>query len=905
MLVSKRMKKLKNIGKLKFYSCYTVLFIICMICTSVWFLLNKATFIWSGDGISQHYNALAYYGGYLRDIISNLLEKRQLVIPTYDFSIGYGADIINTLHYYVIGDPLNLLAVFVSEKYTEVLFHVLVIIRIYLAGITFSVFARSRGNKSSAVLAGVPVYLFSEYVLYFFCKHPFFLNPLIYLPLILLGVDRIYRKKGPGMYIFALILSACSNFYFFYMQGILTVIYAIFQYFAYYHAIKWKKVAQLLAKFGLYTILAICAAGIFLAPSLGLLFQTGRISNENAVPFLYGIKYYARLFSGFISMDSPGYQTFLGYSVIAFPAVIILFTTRGEKLLKVGFVLMTALLCIPWAAHVLNGMSYVTNRWAFGYTMLTAYIVVKMYPAFLKLRTGQKIILVIFTVLEILACLAGIAGKYLLGEETKIGVMAILLFLLALLVFVICRNKKQESRAFLAFVICMNVFCVQINALDVRTREADANRFVRRGNAQKELKNIPSAELVKFSEEKNSWRYDEEGTGEIRNSAMQTGLYGTSFYFSMANPYVAEYQKSLYWNNTQEQSFRGADKRSALEILAGVKYYITPKGENGPAIYQEKETITAGNKEFTVWESGKKIPFLFAYDQYIGRDEFEKLSVEQKQQALLEAVVLEEKQDTDGEKKISSVSYDAREAETVWLPDEDIELGQNLLRVKNGGAMLKIQADIPEEGETYLIFENFEYEDPNSNSIARLNSNIRVNIRMDELKKTITGRNNEGFGGSNGKNDFLCNLELNEPGRHEIVINFPYKGTYHFDSIRIVVQPIKNLSKKVEKSESGIEGYVHASGNNVKASLKLTQPRFICLAVPFDRGWSATVDGKKTGLVQANIMYMGLPLEAGEHTIELQYRNPFTRTGAFCSLIGIAGVFIVLKRENRLRSVKA
>ena len=114
MLVAKRMKKLKNIGKLKFYSCYTVLFIICMICTSVWFLLNKATFIWSGDGISQHYNALAYYGGYLRDIISNLLEKRQLVIPTYDFSIGYGADIINTLHYYVIGDPLNLLALFVS-----------------------------------------------------------------------------------------------------------------------------------------------------------------------------------------------------------------------------------------------------------------------------------------------------------------------------------------------------------------------------------------------------------------------------------------------------------------------------------------------------------------------------------------------------------------------------------------------------------------------------------------------------------------------------------------------------------------------------------------------------------------------------------------------------------------------
>lgn len=166
--------KMKNTERFRFYGCYTILFIICMVCTSLWFFWNKATFIWSVDGISQHYNALAYYGEYLRKILRNLIENQSLVVPTYDFSIGYGADIFNTLQYYVIGDPLNLLASFVPRQYTEILFQALVIVRIYLAGITFSVFARSRGNSYSAVLAGLPVYLFSEYVLYFFCKHPFF-----------------------------------------------------------------------------------------------------------------------------------------------------------------------------------------------------------------------------------------------------------------------------------------------------------------------------------------------------------------------------------------------------------------------------------------------------------------------------------------------------------------------------------------------------------------------------------------------------------------------------------------------------------------------------------------------------------------------------------------------------------
>ena len=116
------MKKTKNIERFKFYGGYTVLFTICMICTSLYFIYNKSTFIWSVDGISQHYNALAYYGEYLRDILWNLFEKHSIIIPTYDFSIGYGADVLNTLHYYVIGDPLNLLAVFVPKEHTEFYF---------------------------------------------------------------------------------------------------------------------------------------------------------------------------------------------------------------------------------------------------------------------------------------------------------------------------------------------------------------------------------------------------------------------------------------------------------------------------------------------------------------------------------------------------------------------------------------------------------------------------------------------------------------------------------------------------------------------------------------------------------------------------------------------------------------
>ena len=76
------------------------------------FYLNGKSLIWSHDGVPQHLNSLAYYGRYLRKILHTLFIEHKLSIPMWDLNIGYGSDILTTLHYYVIGDPLTLLSVF-------------------------------------------------------------------------------------------------------------------------------------------------------------------------------------------------------------------------------------------------------------------------------------------------------------------------------------------------------------------------------------------------------------------------------------------------------------------------------------------------------------------------------------------------------------------------------------------------------------------------------------------------------------------------------------------------------------------------------------------------------------------------------------------------------------------------
>ena len=87
---------------------YTIAFAALCLVVFVWYYAFGRTLIWKGDGWSQHYKALLYYAKYLRCILKNFFTGSSLSIPSFDIAIGEGNDILETFHYYVIGDPFAL-----------------------------------------------------------------------------------------------------------------------------------------------------------------------------------------------------------------------------------------------------------------------------------------------------------------------------------------------------------------------------------------------------------------------------------------------------------------------------------------------------------------------------------------------------------------------------------------------------------------------------------------------------------------------------------------------------------------------------------------------------------------------------------------------------------------------------
>ena len=113
--MEKKVKKIKQRGW-NYILCYSGCFLIISLCVFSFFYLNEKTFIWAYDGIPQHFNALLYYREWLREIFSTLFTEHRIEIPMWSMDIGYGSDIITTLHYYVLGDPLTLLAALVPKE---------------------------------------------------------------------------------------------------------------------------------------------------------------------------------------------------------------------------------------------------------------------------------------------------------------------------------------------------------------------------------------------------------------------------------------------------------------------------------------------------------------------------------------------------------------------------------------------------------------------------------------------------------------------------------------------------------------------------------------------------------------------------------------------------------------------
>lgn len=942
------MKRMKDL-KLSLVSKYSLMFILASILTFGYFVVNDKSFIWHLDGYAQHNVALTYYGTWLRDISKNILINHTFSVPMWDFGIGYGGDIITTLNYYVLGEPLNLLSVFVAPQYTEYLYAFLIILRLYLAGLFFIQFCKIMGKTGNAVIAGALVYVFTGYTMWAAVRHPFFILPIMFFPLMLTGVEKVLKDRKPYHFILAIVLCAISNFYFFYMITVLTVIYTFVR-CIFLHKKNIKKTFVKLGSMLLYAIVAITISAVIFLPVIILFLGDNRNDVNNSIPILYDLQYYQKLFSTFISSDSSGYWNHMGYSPVVILGIFFMFKKRGIQQ-KVFFIIGILFMLFPIAGSFMNGFSYVSNRWIWAFAMFCAFIFVKYWSEIISINKNNiKHLMIVLGIYSGLICLM---------QNTRIENVLIELLILLFLVMVLSQlNQNQKVSVYkLEAVVILSVICsIAINSLYIYSisEKNYISEFIDRGKVYEIYKTSQSSDIKKYIKDESFFRFSSSGeeyddinnstakeilsqglAGDYKsdrqkldfcdNAAMLFDVKGIGFYWSLGNKNVSDYLLRMDAREYSTFIYHGIDDRAGLLSLSSVKYYISEKGNDNVVPYGfrkyktinksvpysvRSKKITKYNKrksktEYNIYVNDFALPLGYTYDKTVTEKELEKYTGIEKEQAMLQAAIVEKKEVMN---RSSLSNFKGKELDYRIICGSGVEYKKNRFVVTDKNADVFIEFNSEKNNGLYAYIQNlkftpgnplYQFEDQLSSfSTAEQNylknqyrnwkegTSVSILFNCNGVYKNLTQySNNQSY--YNGKKNYVVNLGYSKEGRYRLQLSFEHRGFYSFDKLSLVDFSYENYKKNINHLKENALTEVSQQSNSINGKITLQQKKLLCLTIPYNDGWKIYVDGKESNLLKVNYMYSGVYLNPGKHDIRLEYCTPGLKLGICISGIGI------------------
>ena len=878
-----------------YFVFYTIIFAITALLVFSQFMIQGRGFIWRTDGQPQHFNALLYYGTYLRNIVRELLQGR-ITVPLWDFSFGFGADVLVTLHYYVIGDPLTLLSVFVPTRYMEHFYNFLVVFRLYLAGLAFSLYAFKFKKQSWPVLIGALIYVFCGFALFAGPRHPFFLNPFIYFPLICLGVEKIFRKEKPYIFILMVFISLASNFYFFYMISVLVFVYAWVRFFFIYDRFSFKQLGQDLGKFVFYFLIGVLMAGIIAFPNIYTVFASNRSSIARDIPLFFAPQHYRNLIFYFMSYHRIGAWIYLGFAAISVIAILYLILSvkknKSYRQLAIGFVILTVLLLFPIFGHMMNGFAQILNRWIWGYSFLIAFIVTTTTPELVNICRKKLAIISLLVV----AYFLGFIFVYNAQTINDLVFAVILLMTLAALVVVsLLKIKNHFKYMIVLLVVIFNISALAYFLYSPRDRNyaAEFNRF---GTTFVNLRRSGSSSID--NSDMNDFFRVEEGvwnSGYIYNSVVQTGVNGSSFYWSLATPYVGQFLNEIHHWAERDFQFSGLDGRAMLGALVSNRYFVVREGNEAfiPYGYFEEpvgQARVAGdsNRTHYAFLNQYALPLGYTYRYYMTRSQFDQLTFIERQQAMMQAVLLEERDshpDFPVRFNHEILNFEVEVGDGITFEDGRI------VTTKRNAELTFTFTGLP-NSELYVNFNEIHFD----GNVAR----TLINASNGYLTKNF-GLATPYWYFYGERHNFALNLSHTEEAINQITVWFRNVGTYTFDSIEIIAQPMDYFAGMVaELNEYTLEN-VMMSNNRIDGTIDVSEDRILVFSIPFSSGWRAYINGERTELTRANTMFMAIEVPAGSHEITLRYFTPFLAEGIIATISGFGlfgGVIVYLRLKK-------
>lgn len=747
------------------------------------------------------------------------------------------------------------------------------IIRLSVILIITTIFFRLIGLKSrfsyiAAVIYGISI-LYFRHVTYW----EFFADAMLFLPLLLIGAERIMRYGKPGWFIAAVALSMVDNFYFAYINFLLTFIYIVFRWFIPLVEDELKRKRQI-AFFLVGGVLGAVISTPFFVPAVYGYLNNFRPPFEGEIP----------LFDMTENILSDGKLVVLPAFAIICLFLFPLYKKRGFRLFAIMTVLLAVLHASPAVGSVFNGLSAPQFRWEHMLMLVAGGLVAVTLQNWKEIQLKYVVIAALGTIgLYMLFSKLELEGKPSLYADS-LEVMALITCAIAILASV--RQFKHWDIALWIGIVASSLITVnlfqeeKLTGNNLKVEQVEGQGIPQSFFTSDSYNGEASSELVQqlTAREGDPLARIDWMIGTRNNTPIVQNFLGTSIYSSILNQHLLHFylnDLSIDMGRESVSRYAGFGGRANLySILNGVYAVRSDKGNPVPFGFEKVEQ----NGEFKAFENEHRLPFVRTTNRIYTEEELEDSPVLAREHAMLNGAILKE---WDEQSETSPSVENLMDKVTVQPVQAEYKNDKLVVTGKNGGIDLKVSDVRLLKEDTYISFY-LERSTADKGFRLKVNDYKTTRKRTDSIYRTRV-------------ND----ITIRVPSEETIRIRVP-EGTYTLSDLALYAEDYSTLEEAERKVEQTSEPIVEWKGG--RATVQLDNSNGDSLAVmpiPFEKGWTAKVNGEKVSVLKANYAFSGIPIEAGKNTIEMSYRPPYFGASLIVSFLVLIGLFVWMIRKKR------
>ncbi len=823
--------------KLKFRLGYVLSFLIPVIVLAGIFIGREVYPF--GDNIYLRSDCYHQYAPFYKELYRKITEGGNL---TYSWNIGMGVN-FTALYGYYLASPVNLLLGIIAPT-GNILFtmDLLIVIKTGLCGLTCGYYLHKRFNHSTISFAAVSIFYALSSYMAAFSWNIMWLDCLLLLPLIILGLDRLVDENKYFLYTITLGISIFSNYYISIMICIYLVAYFIYRMVT-TDMTDLKKffITRILT----FTKASLIAGGIgacMILPEIAALSYT--VSGEFNFPEQWS-NYFSILDMLSRSLMNVEVSIFNAHDPNLYCTVAVFmfvplyfFCDKISKKEKIGnavliFFFFTCFnMNIPnYIFHGFHFPNSLPARESFIYIFLLITIV---YQTLIHIRD--------FTSKQVYGCFFGGVAVMLLIEELYVDstytfeiVYMSILFLVFYLIIAACLRNTKINRTFMIYVL----FIVCIAEATINSDHESSYKPT--GYSAYLEDNQAIEDLVAGIEDDDFYRI-EKLNRKTKNDAAWNDYKGVSIFSSTANGFFTDYLGSLgFEKSTNAYSYYGSTPFTSA--LLSVKYVISNKLIEEPYLMTLYDYNEGASRYLYKLDYSLPLGFMIPSDfkdnwVYEGNNPFAV------QNSFVEAATGYTDMFTQvyARSEGSYTTIETSEACDLYIYVTNYVDSINWHATANDGTVI-------------------------SGNASGLNHRQIVHIGDVPAGTAVTVSTTDSD---------VSSLQL-------------YAYAFHQDVFELTFNALASEGLVIEEyDDTSIKGTITSSADGLMYT-----------SIIYDRGWSAYIDGEEVEITSINDALVAIPVPAGTHTIELKYWPTNLTPGLLITFASIAILVLLIVMDKK------